>query len=74
MDEKGSSASVKKCLLYKTHSALETSYLGLVSSQHIDHDLHDGLVHAQDSHQVGMLVENFVVHYVTGMQRKGFCD
>lgn len=41
-------------------------YLGLVSSQHINHDLHDCLVHAQHSHQVWMLVENFIVHDVTG--------
>ena len=41
------------------------SYLRLVSSQHVDHDLHDGLVHAQHPHQVGVLVENLVVHDVT---------
>lgn len=39
-------------------------YLRLVSSQNIDHDLHDRLVHAQNSHQIGMLVKNFIVHDV----------
>lgn len=39
-------------------------YLGLVSTQDIYHDLHDCLVHSQNSHQIGMLVENLVVHDV----------
>lgn len=48
-------------------------YLRLVSSEHVDHDLHDSLVHAQHSHQVGMLVENFVVHDVTEKHKKVIC-
>ena len=42
------------------------SDLGLVPSQHVDHDLHDRLVHAQHPHQVRVLVEHLVVHDVTG--------
>ena len=41
------------------------SYLGVSApSQHVDHHLHDGLMHAQGSHQVRVLVENLVVHDV----------
>ena len=50
------------------------SYLWLVSSQHVDHDLHDSLVHSQHSHQVGMLVENLVVHDVAGSTRRWFVN
>ena len=45
--------------------ALHTSYLGVSSTEHVDHDLHDCLVHAQSSHQVRVLVEDLVVHYIT---------
>jgi len=38
--------------------------LGVPATQHINHDLHDSLVHAQSSHQVGVLIENFVTHDV----------
>ena len=39
-------------------------YLRVPSSQDVDHDLHDGLVHAQGSHQVGVLVEHLIAHNV----------
>ena len=45
-------------------------YLGLSPTQHVDHDLHDRLVHAQRPHQVGVLVEDLVVHDVPGGQEK----
>lgn len=48
---------------YKTVLQL-TTYLILVSSEHIDHHLHHCLVHAQDTHQIWMLVKHFVVHNV----------
>lgn len=44
--------------------------LGLVSSEDIDHDLHDSLMHAQYSHQVRVLVEDLVVHNVTKKHMK----
>ncbi len=44
---------------------LHPSYLGVSSTQYIDHDLHDSLVHAQSSHEVGMLIKHLVVHDVT---------
>lgn len=40
--------------------------LRLVSSENIDHDLHDRLMHAKNSHQVWVLVEHFVIHDVPG--------
>lgn len=46
------------------------SNLGLVSTQNVDHDLHDGLMHAQYSHEIWMLVENFIVHDVPGKEKK----
>ena len=43
----------------------QMSYLGVSApSQHVDHHLHDGLMHAQGSHQVRVLVEHLVVHDV----------
>lgn len=40
--------------------------LRLVSSENIDHDFHDRLMHAKNSHQVWVLVEHFVIHDVPG--------
>ena len=42
--------------------------LGLVEGVH--HQLHDGLVHAQRSHQVGVLEEHFVVHRISGERQR----
>lgn len=39
-------------------------YLGLSSTQHINHDLHDRFMHAQSSHQVRVLIEHLIVHDV----------
>lgn len=50
--------------------ALKLTNLRFVSSQNIDHDLHDSLVHAQYSHQIRMLVEYFIVHDVPGKEKK----
>ncbi len=41
------------------------NHLGLSSTQDVHHHLHDGLVHAERSHQVRMLVEDLVIHDVT---------
>lgn len=43
-------------------------YLGFLCSQHIHHDLHHCLVHAKDSHEVGVLIKHLVVHYVSRMR------
>lgn len=51
-------------------STITTTYLGVSSTEHIDHDLHDSLVHAQYSHQVRVLVEDLVVHNVTKKHMK----
>lgn len=48
----------------------DDGYLGLSSTQHIDHDLHDGLMHAQGSHQVRVLIEHLIVHDVAVEDRK----
>lgn len=56
-------------LIEKNTCVVVPSYLWLVSSQHIDHHLHDSLMHAQNSHQIGMLVENLVVHDVSETQK-----
>lgn len=40
-------------------------YLRVSSTEDIDHDLHDSLMHPQSSHQVRMLVEHLVVHNIT---------
>lgn len=45
-------------------------YLRFSSPEYIHHHLHDSLVHSQYSHQVGMLVEHFIVHDVTEEQNK----
>lgn len=47
-------------------------YLRVSTPEHIDHDLHYCLMHAQSSHQIGMLVEHLVTHYITG-DRKTKC-
>lgn len=39
-------------------------YLRVSTPKYVDHDLHDGFVHAQRSHKIGMLVEHFVTHYI----------
>lgn len=39
-------------------------YLWVPATQYINHDLHDSFMHAQSSHQVGVLIENFVTHDV----------
>lgn len=44
--------------------------LRFVSSENIDHDLHDSLMHAQYPHQIWMLVEHFVVHDVPGKEKE----
>lgn len=44
--------------------AEDMQHLRFVSSEYVDHDLHDRLVHAENPHQVGMLVKHFVVHDV----------
>ena len=40
-------------------------YLRFLCTQHVHHHLHDRLVHAEDSHEVGVLVKHLVVHYVS---------
>lgn len=40
-------------------------YLGFLRTQHVHHHLHHCLVHAEDSHEVWVLVEHLVVHYVS---------
>lgn len=50
---------------------LADGYLGLSSTQHINHNLHDRLVHAQSSHQVWVLIEHLIVHDVAVVDRKG---
>lgn len=41
-------------------------YLRVSTPEYINHNLHDGFVHAQCSHQIGMLVEHPVIHYISG--------
>lgn len=45
------------------------SYLGFSGAQDINHDLHDGLVHTQRSHQIWVLVEHFIFHDITTEER-----
>lgn len=40
-------------------------YLRFLCTQHVHHHLHHCLVHAEDSHEVGVLVKHLVVHYVS---------
>lgn len=40
-------------------------YLGLLCTQHVHHHLHHRLVHAKDSHEVGVLVKHLIVHNVS---------
>lgn len=51
--------------IYLLIEALQPAYLGVSSTENVNHDLHDRLMHAQSSHQVGMLVEHLVVHDIT---------
>lgn len=39
--------------------------LGISTSKDIHHDLHDGLVHSQSSHEVWVLVKDSVAHDVS---------
>lgn len=43
---------------------IKKEYLGVSTPQHIHHDLHDSLMHAQSTHQVGVLIEYPVAHDV----------
>lgn len=47
----------------------KNSYLGLSSAKNINHDLHDSLVHTQCSHQVRVLVEDFIFHDIPKEER-----
>lgn len=58
------------CMQLHTHTCTQcprttVQYLRLASPQYIHHNLHDSLVHAQYSHQIRVLVEHLIVHYVT---------
>lgn len=44
-------------------------YLRVSSTQNVDHDLHDGLMHPQSPHQVWVLVEDLVVHDVPASRK-----
>lgn len=48
----------------------EKNYLGVATTQYINHDLHDSFMHAQRSHQVRVLIENFVTHDISAKDEK----
>ena len=48
-------------------------YLWVPTAKYINHDLHDSFMHAQSSHQVGVLIENFITHDVPKERQKKYC-
>lgn len=42
--------------------------LGISTSKYVHHNLHDGLVHSQSSHEVWVLVEHSVAHDVSKIE------
>lgn len=49
-------------------------YLRVPTAQYINHDFHDSFMHAKCSHQVRVLIENFVTHDIPAEDEKKHTD